>query len=151
MTAPVHKAGYSSAVHEIVDRLFVYGTLRSGQTARSLIADHVVRAVPASVEGTLIAFPEYPGALDIDAGPGTGERPGRILGELIWLRDLAAALALLDAYEGDDFIRILKKVRGPSGDSWAWCYMLADPRLADAGTLVPHGDWARWVAERDSW
>jgi gamma-glutamylcyclotransferase (GGCT)/AIG2-like uncharacterized protein YtfP len=136
----VRSAGYSSAIHEVVDRLFVYGTLRTGQTARSLIADHVARAVPATTTGTLIAFPEYPGL--VDAGSDT------IVGELVWLRDLAAAFALLDAYEGEDFLRILKKVRLESGeDEWGWCYVLADPRLAEAGTTVPSGDWVRWLSE----
>jgi gamma-glutamylcyclotransferase (GGCT)/AIG2-like uncharacterized protein YtfP len=138
----VRSAGYSSAIHEVVDRLFVYGTLRTGQTARSLIGDHVARAVPATATGALIAFPEYPGL--VDAGDDT------IVGELIWLRDLAAAFALLDAYEGEDFLRILKKVRLESGeDEWGWCYVLADPRLAEAGTTVPSGDWVHWLTTRE--
>ena len=135
----MRKVGYSSAIHEVVDRLFVYGTLRSGQTARSLVTEHIARAVPATTTGVLIAFPEYPGLID----PGSDT----IVGELLWLQDLAAAFALLDAYEGDDFIRILKRVRLESGEEeWSWCYVLADPRLAEAGTTVPGGDWVAWLA-----
>ena len=121
---------------------FVYGTLRTGQTARSLMADHIVRGVPATTTGTLIAFPEYPGLLD--------EGTTAIIGELVWLRDLGAALPLLDAYEGEDFLRILKKIRLETGeDEWGWCYVLADPRLAEAGTAVPSGDWVRWLSARE--
>ncbi len=133
------KPGYSSAIHDIVDRLFAYGTLRSGQTARSMIADHVVGSEPATTTGVLIAFPDYPGLVD-------GET-GAVTGELMTLTELAAAFALLDAYEGDDFIRILKRVRTHDGsEAWAWCYVLADPRLAAVGTTIPHGDWVRWLA-----
>jgi len=138
----VPKVGTATEVPGVVDRLFVYGSLRAGQAARSLIADHVVRAGPATTTGTLIAFPEYPAM--IDSGPET------VVGELIWLRDLAAALALLDAYEGEDYRRVLKRIRLSTGeDEWGWCYVLADPALAIAGTAVPGGDWVRWVAERD--
>lgn len=139
----MRKPGYSSAVHEVVDRLFVYGTLRAGESARSLIADHVARAESgATTAGALIGFPDYPGILD--------DAPGTVMGELVWLRDLAAAFALLDAYEGDDFIRILKRIRrADGGEEWAWCYVLADPGLAAAGAPIPHGDWARWRAEQD--
>ena len=134
------KPGYSSAIHDVVDRLFVYGTLRTGQTARKMIADHVARWEPASAEGVLIAFPDYPGVID---GPGT------IHGELVHLTELLTAFSLLDAYEGDDFIRILRRLRLADGsEDWAWCYVLADPKLAAAGTPIPHGDWLRWLADR---
>jgi gamma-glutamylcyclotransferase (GGCT)/AIG2-like uncharacterized protein YtfP len=137
----VRKVGYSSAIHEIVDRLFVYGTLRVGQTARSLIADHVARSVPATSTGELVCFADYPGLLDDGAQT--------VVGEMVWLTDLAAAFALLDAYEGDDFIRILKKLRLEDGtETWAWCYVLADPRVVGDASPIAHGDWVRWLAER---
>jgi gamma-glutamylcyclotransferase (GGCT)/AIG2-like uncharacterized protein YtfP len=133
------RPGYASAIHDVVDRLFVYGTLRSGHTARSLIQDHVVDSVPARTTGRLVAFPDYPGVVDEGTAP--------VHGELVQLRDLAAAFALLDAYEGNDFIRVLKKVVLPDGaEAWAWCYVLADPRLAEDGVPVTGGDWAAWLA-----
>jgi gamma-glutamylcyclotransferase (GGCT)/AIG2-like uncharacterized protein YtfP len=132
--------GYSSAIHDIVDRLFVYGTLRTGETARSLIADHVAQSEPATCSGVLIGFPDYPGLIDGETGVVTGE--------LVTLTDLAAAFALIDAYEGDDFIRILKRVHKADGtDEWAWCYVLADRRLAEVGTEIPSGDWVRWRSQ----
>ncbi|MCB9559662.1 MAG: gamma-glutamylcyclotransferase [Kofleriaceae bacterium] len=140
------KPGYASAIHDVVDRLFVYGSLRTGQPARSLIQDHVVASVPARTTGRLIGFADYPGLLD--------DGPGPVVGELLTLTDLAAAFALLDAYEGGDFVRVLRRIeRTDDGDGdraaegagiWAWCYLLADPRLADDGVPVPGGDWARF-------
>src|SRR5688572_16273609 len=81
------------------DRLFVYGTLRTGEAARALVASHVVRSAPATLRGELYAFAlGYPGVVDGD---------GAVAGELLWLADLAAALPVLDAYEGDDFARVV--------------------------------------------
>src|SRR5262245_20653785 len=48
-------AGWSASRQAIVDRLFVYGSLRTGQAARSLIANHVIGSQPATVMGLLYA------------------------------------------------------------------------------------------------
>ncbi len=93
----------------------------------------------ARTTGRLVAFADYPGLLD---GP---DQP--VHGELLTLVDLPGAFGLLDAYEGHHFIRVLKKVVLADGsEAWAWCYVLADPRLVDDGTIVPGGDWAAWLA-----
>lgn len=119
----------------VVDRMFVYGTLRQGQTARRLIESYVRTSEPAACRGTMYAFASgYPGVI-LD-----GSTP--IVGELVQLDDLPAALPLLDAYEGADFTRILAEVEGPGGLCWAWIYVLSDPGLARQGTLVPEGDWS---------
>ena len=141
MKDQARKPGYASAVHDVVDRIFVYGTLRTGQTARSLIANHVKRFEPARSTGKMFAFPMgYPGIVDDGAGP--------LVGELVWLNELAAAFALLDAYEGDDFIRILKRAWLRDGtEHWAWCYVLAAPDTVSFGEPIPDGDWVRfWEA-----
>lgn len=124
----------------VIDRLFVYGTLRSGQTSRGLMEPYVKCAIPATALGTMYAFPSgHPGVVVDDAAP--------VQGELITLIDLASALPLLDAYEGDDFIRVLVEVATAAGPSWAWLYALASPELARLGTRVEHGDWSRYCAE----
>lgn len=132
-------AGWSTAVQAIVNRLFVYGTLRSGQAARSLIANHVVAAEPAIARGRMFALSDgYPGFLP---GP-----EGRVVGELMTLSDLAAALALIDAYEGDEFTRSLQEVEIGDGQVvWAWCYVLSSPSLAEEGEVIPGGDWAEYL------
>lgn len=123
----------------VVNRLFVYGTLRSGQAARSLIANHVLAAVPATARGRMFALPDgYPGFL-----PGSD---GRVVGEMMTLSDLAAAFALLDAYEGEDFMRSLQEVELGDGTTlWAWCYVLRSPALAEEGEPIPGGDWAEYL------
>ncbi len=69
--------------HEVLDRLFVYGTLRLGQTARSLIANNITHSVPASTFGAIYAFPMgYPGFCEVDG-------KGRVHGEVVWLTDEA--------------------------------------------------------------
>jgi gamma-glutamylcyclotransferase (GGCT)/AIG2-like uncharacterized protein YtfP len=126
----------------VVDRLFVYGTLRAGQTSRSLVEAYVKSAEPATARGSIYAFPSgHPGLVVDDAGV--------VQGELITLADLASALPLLDAYEGDDFARVLAEITTASGTTWAWLYALASPELARIGTRVDHGDWSRWCAELD--
>jgi gamma-glutamylcyclotransferase (GGCT)/AIG2-like uncharacterized protein YtfP len=133
-------AGWSTSRQAIVDRLFVYGSLRSGQAARSLIADHVIGSQPATVEGRIYALADsYPGYL-----PGA---IGAVVGEVMVLGDLAAALALLDAYEGEEFVRALHEatLAGDGSRVWAWCYVLASPDLAEGAELIESGDWARYL------
>jgi gamma-glutamylcyclotransferase (GGCT)/AIG2-like uncharacterized protein YtfP len=130
--------------HEILDRLFVYGTLRSGQTARSLMANSVQRWEPATARGQLYAFPMgYPGFIE------AGEAAGEVIGEVCWLSDLAATFALLDAYEGVDFTRVIRKVRLRDGEElWAWIYMLSDATAVRLGEHIADGDWVRhWSAQ----
>jgi gamma-glutamylcyclotransferase (GGCT)/AIG2-like uncharacterized protein YtfP len=124
--------------HEVVDRLFVYGTLRRGQTARSLIANQIVRSAPARTTGAIYAFPMgYPGYV---------EGPHPIVGELLWLTELAATFGLLDAYEGEEFARTIRQVTLDTKEqTWAWIYVLANPDAIRHGTLIEHGDWVRWT------
>jgi gamma-glutamylcyclotransferase (GGCT)/AIG2-like uncharacterized protein YtfP len=123
------------------DRLFVYGTLRAGEAARALVASHVARSVPGTVRGAMYAFPMgYPGLVD-------GE--GAVRGELLWLSDLAAALPLLDEYEGEDFARVERSVELEDGTRvTAWCYVLSDPSSVAGAEVVPGGDWISYRAAR---
>jgi gamma-glutamylcyclotransferase (GGCT)/AIG2-like uncharacterized protein YtfP len=129
--------------NEAVDRLFVYSTLRKGQTARSLIANHIARCVPASTVGAIYAFPMgYAGFVE-------AEDPCRVIGEVLWLTDLAATFGLLDAYEGDEFVRVLQQAMLDTGEAvWTWIYVLADPDTARHGTRIDHGDWERFAREQ---
>lgn len=135
--APGRKAGWSASRQAIVDRLFAYGSLRSGQPARSLITNHVIASQPATIAGRLYAIADsYPGYL-----PGEG---GTVVGEVLVLGDLAASLALLDAYEGDEFVRGIQEATLADGTRVsAWCYVLASPDLAEGAELIESGDWSR--------
>lgn len=136
--------GWSTERQEVVDRLFVYGSLRAGETARSLVAHYVARSERATGRGALYAFPDgYPGLLEKGGGPVTGE--------VLWLDGLAAALPLLDAYEGDDFVRVLAEVTTASGQTlWCWTYVLADESLVQEAERIADGDWVRWRRENDA-
>ena len=127
---------------EAIDRMFVYATLREGQTARSLLAEHIARCVPASTSGAIYAFPMgYAGYVEA--------ADARVIGEVVWLTELPATFGLLDAYEGDEFARVVKQVELDTGEAvWAWIYVLSDPAAIQYGTRIEHGDWARYVREQ---
>jgi gamma-glutamylcyclotransferase (GGCT)/AIG2-like uncharacterized protein YtfP len=114
-------------------QLFVYGTLRPGQAAYDLLAPHVRDVTVATATGRLLAFETYPGLVDGDT---------TIAGELVTLVDPEAAFARLDAYEGDEFRRVLVDIRAGTDVVRAWCYLLVDPD-PDGATVVQSGDWAR--------
>ncbi len=129
--------------HEVLDRLFVYGTMRQGQTARSLIANQISHRVAAHTDGAIYAFPMgYPGFCE-------GDGRGKVVGEVLWLTDLAATFGLLDAYEGADFARVIKQVTLSTGEEvWTWIYTLADPGAVKHGALIADGDWVRYWTEQ---
>ena len=129
--------------NEVLDRLFVYATLRQGQTARSLIAHHIVKSVRASTTGAIYVFPMgYAGFVETAT-------PARVVGELLWLTELPATFGLLDAYEGDEFARVIRQVTLETGEPvWSWIYVLSDPETIAHGTLIEHGDWARYLREQ---
>ena len=123
-----------------VDRLFVYGTLRTGEAAGALAAPHVRRSQPATVAGKLYAFSMgYPGLIAGDDGP--------VRGEVLWLADAAAALRDLDEYEGEDFARVLCTADLEDGTRvTAWCYVLTDPTSVIDAEPILDGDWVRYRA-----
>lgn len=127
---------------EVVKELFVYGTLRAGHSAHSMLNGYAEDVRSATCTGRLVAFDDgYPGLVE--------DESATVVGELVTLRDLAPAFALLDAYEGDDFRRVLKQVRTKDErELWAWCYVLASENLAEGCPVVAHGDWLRY--ERDA-
>ncbi len=128
--------------NEVLDRLFVYATLRQGQPARSLIANQIVRSVKASTTGAIYVFPMgYAGLVD-------AAEPMRVVGELLWLTELPATFGLLDAYEGEEFARVIMQVTPEAGEPvWSWIYVLTDPEAIKHGTLIEHGDWARYCRD----
>ena len=134
----------TTGTREVLDRLFVYGTLRVGQSARSLLANSVVRTEKAHTSGRIYAFPMgYPGYSE-------GDGNGTVFGEVVWLTELAATFGLLDAYEGEDFARVIKQITLDStGEQiWTWIYTLADPSAIKLGTPIEDGDWVRYWTQQ---
>lgn len=124
-----------------VTRLFVYGSLRAGDVAHDVIAPYTTASEPATARGAMVALPDgYPGV--------TAGGDGTIVGEVVELHDLASAWRDLDAYEGEEFERVLVDVTTAAGRVWAWMYVLATASLAATGTPIAHGDWRRYRAER---
>jgi len=117
--------------------------MRQGQTARSLLANSIARCVPAHTGGHIYAFPMgYPGYTE-------GDGRGKVVGEIVWLTELAATFGLIDAYEGEDFARVIKQVTTDSGELvWTWIYTLSDPTAIKHGTLIADGDWVRYWTEQ---
>lgn len=125
----------------VVDRLFVYGTLRAGEAAHATVAPYVRHAVRATALGTMYALAAgYPGVVADDRGV--------IHGELLTLADLAAALPALDAYEGADFTRIPAEITTAAGRGWAWIYVLVSSELAQGAPVIADGDWVTYRARR---
>lgn len=137
--------------NEVIDRLFVYATLRQGQTAHSLIAAQITRCEPASTTGAIYVFPMgYAGFIEApEKAPEQSPEPLRVVGEVLWLTELPATFGLLDAYEGPEFARVIKQVTLASGEAvWAWIYVLSDPDAVNHGRLLEGGDWERHLREQ---
>jgi len=124
---------------DYVDRLFVYGTLRTGSAANAMLVPHQRATEPATTHGRIVAFEDgYPGLVD--------DPSATVIGEMVTLSDLAATFALLDAYEGQDFARVLRKITLADGrEVDAWCYVLARPELAASAEPITDGDWLRYA------
>ena len=103
-----------------------------------MIENYVKTSKPATVTGAIYAFPDgYPGLLE--HGQDT------VHGEVLELSNLTSAFALLDAYEGDDFIRIIKVVTLENcEETHAWVYVLADERMVEGATRIESGDWIEY-------
>ena len=118
-----------------VDRLFVYGTLKPGQSRWPALApfvDPLEPPVAAEVEGELWATPwGWPALM-----PGTGSVRGVLVA--LHLDRVKEALARLDEIEGVDtglFERVATKTRGGTV-----CSMYVWPRDTDGFTLLG-GEW----------
>ena len=121
-------------------RLFVYGTLQTGQSAHALLQglEGARRLGPAWVSGRLYDCGEYPGAVP-DAADGA-----RVHGEL-W--EVAPRFERLDAFEGYDaarpaeslFLRREVEVQLGGEVVRAWTYVLA--RVSAGAERLDAGVW----------
>ncbi|RMG16605.1 MAG: gamma-glutamylcyclotransferase [Deltaproteobacteria bacterium] len=137
-----------------VDKLFVYGTLMSGNRARTAFSA-LFRGPGqrAWLLGRLYHLPEGYPTLVLDTG-GT-----RVAGELLHLNEVDGALSRLDAYEGHDpedrlaslYVRVVTTVNHEDGESKAWVYVCPPHLLTEVetrGALVEDGDWRAYLRRR---
>lgn len=122
--------------------LFVYGTLRRGQSNHRLLVSRYEQIVPGWIEGVEL--------YSMDTFPMLVEGRGRVRGEVVYLCSdadaYAAALAVLDRLEGVDdadgpYRRVLKPVHMATGEETvAWVYMGRTELVRDRLQVVS-GDW----------
>ena len=103
--------------------LFVYGTLQS----------HVKRLGPVDLNkfGAFLATAYARGVLyQVSADyPAMVDGSGRVPGELWLLNNPSATFTVLDAYEGDEYYRVLRKVSVEGTEIEAWVYLFSgEPR-----------------------
>ena len=125
--------------------LATYGTLMRtfGGFERLGVADRLSVVGTCRFEGRLYDLGQFPGAVPSD---------GIVHGDLFRLRD-PQVWSVLDRYEGYDadreeaslFVRRRVDLQEPS-DQTAWVYWFSgDP---SGSPLVPSGDWAAYVQDR---
>ena len=124
-------------------RLFVYGTLLSGEERGGLVA-HLPRR-SATVRGRLWRVPAGYPALELS------EDGQPIQGELLELND-EGILRALDLVEGTNeglYDRVVVTAQSARGQEQAWVYVMRPPQLRQAGCLPTKiTDWRQLSARR---
>lgn len=112
--------------------LFVYGTLREDchHPMSRVLQRHARRIGPGIFQGCLYRIGWYPGAQD-SLNPGE-----RVEGELYRLERPGPCLEALDAYEGDEFQRVVRSIQSGRRLFSAWIYLYTPstaglPRIRD--------------------
>ncbi len=123
----------------LVPYLFVYGSLkRDGEpAAHQALAEGAHFLREASIGARLYQAEGWPAAVPSD------DPAQRVQGEAYELRDPAATLARLDAWEGPGYERrlvpVLFKDQGFEIECWAWFW--TGP--VDEASRIPSGRWKR--------
>jgi gamma-glutamylcyclotransferase (GGCT)/AIG2-like uncharacterized protein YtfP len=136
--------------------VFVYGTLRAGESNASLLDGVVVERRPATLPGHRLHLLEYPCVVEHTHGSPTPVPQGPVpwvRGELVIVEDGSydAALERLDWLEGFDradvaaslYVRVAATAETPAGAVECWVYLAGAtlrPRL-DPTNLIASGDW----------
>ncbi|MFP3915258.1 MAG: gamma-glutamylcyclotransferase [Actinomycetota bacterium] len=125
----------------MLDRLFVYGTLRPRGRAFSLVKPKVVDHRPAVLSGYSLVGEghRYPWCIK---SPGS-----EVTGDLLWLREVEETLRMLDEYEGvedpdPEYVRTVADVMTGARLLPAWVYVGSmavpgDVRPVDGGEWIP--------------
>lgn len=154
-SSPFRGAALGRRVSTEPSSLFVYGTLRHGESRADSLEAHdpfeggkgVVRG---SVPGRLLDLGEYPGYVP------SSEVTPRVRGEIYTFADLDALFAELDAVEEftgyepptGEYVRALVKVDLDARERIAWTYVYAgDP---NGLPIIASGDWVARRTKRPS-
>lgn len=135
--------------------VFVYGTLRRGQSNYWLLRGNTVTELPATfVGGRLYSFRTFPVLIEDDPA-------AVVIGELMWLHPAYynRILPELDRLEGYDptlpheacpYWRVQRRVTvRQNAQAWAWMYVGNLALLATMPhELIASGDWIRFQRER---
>lgn len=133
--------------------LFVYGTLMTGfRNHDKLLAPHIKETRPACIEDVSLWHVKDAGYPVIIPGTGT------VKGELIYLKDFAAAipgLDLLEGYTGDPrestYVRLIKPVvdleTGAETDAHIYWYNRSVAEIRGPVIEIPEGDWRVFMDE----
>ncbi|MFO0696452.1 MAG: gamma-glutamylcyclotransferase [Polyangiales bacterium] len=135
--------------------VFVYGTLRRGESRGSSLEHHDPLeegkgVVHGTVRGKLLDLGEYPGLLPTD------DPHARVHGELYTFFELEKVFGELDAIEdflgygvdGSLYHRVLVRVDLDGRERLAWTYVYVGPL---AGTCpIESGDWVGYRVARDA-
>lgn len=105
----------------MIDRVFVYGTLKRGGANHRLVAPYLRAVAAGRIPGALVDLGDYPGWVD-----GAGE----VAGEVLRLERVDEALRVFDALEdyrgpGDPanlYERVAVTVATDAGPVRAWAY-----------------------------
>ena len=118
--------------------LFVYGTLRPGGRA----FDSIVEPMAVSVRDAVLHGHALFGR-DLPYPFVTPEPGARVVGALVELSPgrLEQALGALDAYEGDEYRRLVVDVGDHDDTVRAHVYVAAPHVELDQASRIPSGDW----------
>ena len=130
-----------------LDTLFVYGTLMRGEPRHHLIADRVIAACPARIEGALAHMGPYPALIEDDPAAVASDTPHWVQGELLLFDNLDSLLPTLDQVEGCAepgapgtlYQRVRRSVVMGVVQREAWVYVLDD--AVKRGPVIPSGSW----------
>jgi gamma-glutamylcyclotransferase (GGCT)/AIG2-like uncharacterized protein YtfP len=127
----------------MLNRVFVYGTLMQGMSNHQVVAPYLLAATPAQMKGILFDLAYgYPAVTDGD---------GLVIGELLELSEVTAALAKLDSleeYHGQNcpenlYDRVIREVVDHKGNKTpAYVYLWSKPeQVYSVGKRILNGDW----------
>lgn len=153
--SPIRGAALGRRVATEPSSLFVYGTLRHGESRASWLDKHDPfeggkGVVKGSVAGRLLDLGDYPAYVP------TSERTPRVQGEVYTFADLEEVFRDIDAVEdfqgyeppAGEYIRALVKVDLDARERIAWTYVYAGD--ASGHPLIASGDWVDRRAVRPS-